>query len=315
MTPADDTLAAGAALAWQLAPQLCDTDPATGDGCAGMHGVWLCLRRLGLLGTIEARRDFYLEALQATAGVDGRPPRVLISGAADYAMLEFVLAAFRARGLVPDVTVTDVCETPLALNRWYAERAGCAIETVRGDILDLAPGAPYDVVCTDYFLGWIAPEHRAALVAKWRALLRPGGTVITANGLRPADDPAHRAARIEFSPAQIAQLRAAPRHHERDHRQEEADQPRDEVEPQPRPRQIAQIAAHVEESDHREGPADRRRDDHRELPHRPARRGRAQRAELGLEGGAERRWRERHVEPDQRIVGHDRTPRTLRSAW
>lgn len=208
MTSADETLAAGAALAWQLAPQLCEAD-AAGGSCAGMHGVWLCLRRLGLLGTIESRRDFYLQALRDTAGVDGRPPRVLISGAADYAMLEFVLEAFRPRGIVPQVTVTDVCETPLALNRWYAERSGCAIETVRGNILDFRHGAPYDVVCTDYFLGWIAPEHRAALVAKWRSLLRPGGMAITANGLRPADDPAHAAARIEFSPAQIAQLRAS----------------------------------------------------------------------------------------------------------
>jgi SAM-dependent methyltransferase len=209
MTLADDTLAAGAALAWQLAPKLCNPDPAAGGGCAGMHGVWLCLRRLGLLGTIESRRDFYLEALQDTAGASGRPPRVLISGAADYAMLEFVLEAYRARGLVPEVTVTDVCETPLALNHWYAERAGRVIETVRGDILDFTPGAPYDVVCTDYFLGWIAPEQRAALVVKWHSLLRPGGVAITANGLRPADDPAHAAARIEFSPAQIAQLRAS----------------------------------------------------------------------------------------------------------
>ncbi|MGH8619797.1 MAG: class I SAM-dependent methyltransferase [Burkholderiales bacterium] len=208
MTPADDTLAAGAAMAWQLAPQLCEAD-AAGGSCAGMHGVWLCLRRLGLLGTIESRRDFYLKALADTTGTDGRPPRVLISGAADYAMLEFVLAAFQARGLVPEVTVTDVCETPLALNRWYAERAGCAIETVRGDILEFVPGAPYDIVCTDFFLGWIAPERRAALVAKWRSLLRPGGVALTANGLRPADDPAHAAARIEFSPAQIAQLRAS----------------------------------------------------------------------------------------------------------
>jgi SAM-dependent methyltransferase len=205
MTQTDETLAAGAAMAWKLAPQLCEAD-ADGGSCAGMHGVWLCLRRLGLLGTIESRRDFYLEALRDTVGIDGHPPRVLISGAADYAMLDFVLAAYRARGWVPEVTVTDVCETPLALNRWYAERVGCAIETVRSDILDFAAAAPYDVVCTDYFLGWIAPERRAALVAKWRELLRPGGMAVTANGLRPAHT--HQADRIEFSAPQIAQLRA-----------------------------------------------------------------------------------------------------------
>ena len=203
MTKIEELLMLSAPLAWQWAPRLCRKDPATGEDCSPAHGIWQYLRLMGLLRTIEPRRDFYLNALQAIIGADGAP-RVLISGAADYAMLDFVLTAFRSRAVVADITVTDLCEPPLALNRWYAERASCHIKTVCCDILDFGTDVPFDAVCTDFFLTKFPAARRSALLEKWRGLLHPGGVVITATRLRPVSE----GEQVSFSPEQVEKLRA-----------------------------------------------------------------------------------------------------------
>src|SRR5262245_36311726 len=101
-----EPLELSAPLARRLAPQLCHKDPASGESCAWQHGLWQYLRILGMNHSPRAHAAFLLEALAATA----RPGmRVLVSGAADYSMLAHVLAATRAA----EVTVLDVCETPL----------------------------------------------------------------------------------------------------------------------------------------------------------------------------------------------------------
>ncbi len=202
MAKVEELLNLSAPLAWRLAPQSCRRDPVTGEDCSYSHSVWQYLTLMGLIGTVDSRRDFYLNALQAITAGKGRP-RVLISGAADYIMLDLLLVGFRERGIEPDITVTDLCETPLALNRWYAERVSCDIETVRCDIFELRAAVPFDAVCTDYFLTKFPAARRSALLAKWRGLLRPDGVVITATRLRPASE----GERAGFSPEQVAQLR------------------------------------------------------------------------------------------------------------
>jgi hypothetical protein len=112
--------------------------------------------------------------------------RILVSGSADYAMLAHILRAYELEGAVPDVTVIDRCETPLALNRWYAERAGASIETVQSDALSFAVTDPYDIVCTHSFIGWFSPEDRDRLVSRWAGNLRRGGHVITTRRIRKA---------------------------------------------------------------------------------------------------------------------------------
>ncbi len=181
MTDSREFLQLSAPLAWKLAPQLCRRDPATGENCAWTHGLWQILRILGVVGSIEYRSDYFRRALE---GVSGSTPRVLLSGAADYATLECVLALFRARGVEPQITVVDMCETPLALNRWYAERVACTIETHCSDIMDFESENPFDAICTDAFIGRFPQDRRTALVARWHDLLRPGGLAVTYNRLR-----------------------------------------------------------------------------------------------------------------------------------
>lgn len=180
----DEALDEAAQLAREQAPAPCRREPATGHSCAWHHGLWPTLRLLGLVTEPAFHGEFLRTALGAVAG---ESPRVLLSGAADHALLAQVLAAFAGRA--PRITVLDICETPLMLNRWYAGRAGIAIDTHRSDILDFEAPEAFDAVCTHAFFGNFDPARREVLASKWHALLKPGGRVVTVNRLRPGREP------------------------------------------------------------------------------------------------------------------------------
>ncbi len=201
----DEPLAESAPLALRLAATRCRADPATGESCAWNHGPWQFLRLMGLALAPANNAGFYLGAIRSVTP-RGSSPRVLVSAAADYSMLAHVLAAMRSLDCSPDVTVVDVCETPLELSRWYAERVGVAIHTRASDILDLRDPDPFDLICTDNFLGRFEGARRSALVEKWRDLLRPGGAAITLNRISEA-----RAPPMNFTPEQAAVFRALAR--------------------------------------------------------------------------------------------------------
>lgn len=206
MMTLEEPLLESAPVAWRAAPRLCRKDPETGGDCSWLHRFWQCLRIMGLAATPDRHAAFYRRAFDRVAGANGAP-EVLVSGAADYSMLAHVLAAFRSRGVEPAVTVTDVCETPLYLCRWYAERVGCVVRTAQHNVLELPDTARFDAVCTHSFFGQFPREQRPGLIAAWRRLLRPGAPVITALPLRPwgPDEP------NRFTPEQADAYRAAVR--------------------------------------------------------------------------------------------------------
>lgn len=178
----------------------------TGEDCSWLHGFWQYLRLMGLAAAPERHADFYAGAFDRVAD-ENRAPRVLVSGAADYSMFAHALASFRARGIEPDVTVIDKCDTPIYLNRWYAERMSCKIATHRRTVLEFSASPGFDLICTHSFFGQFPRGQRPALIAAWRGLLRPGGVVVTANPLRPLgpDEP------NRFTPDQAEAFRAAVR--------------------------------------------------------------------------------------------------------
>jgi hypothetical protein len=200
----EEPLALSAPLAWRLAPQLCNKNSAGGSDCSAAHAIWQYLRLLGLIGSLDARADFYWRSFAQVTG-SGAAPRILISGTADYGMLAHAIATFRSRGVEPCITVIDLCETPLALNRWYAERVACRIETCRADIFSYENSAPFDAVCTDSFIGRFPHAQWPRLCAKWHDLLRVGGIFITDNRLRPSNTDE----RLTFSPEKVSAFTAA----------------------------------------------------------------------------------------------------------
>jgi hypothetical protein len=89
------------------------------------------------------------------------------------------------RGRAGRIIVLDLCATPLRLVEAVLGTAFPCLETVQSDIRDYdAPGVA-DVVLSHSFFGQIAPEDRAAVIARWFSLLRPGGVAITVNRIRP----------------------------------------------------------------------------------------------------------------------------------
>ena len=175
----EEPIIVSAPIARRVAPGLCHVDPATGEDCAWYHGVWQYLRILDLVPTPARHAEFFLDALRSLARA-GAYRRVLVSGTADYSMLAHVLWAYQAENAPAEVTVVDICETPLYLSRWYAEKVGAAIHTDACNILDHNRAEPYDVICTHSFLRRFTPSRRPRVIAKWRDLLRPGGKVVTA---------------------------------------------------------------------------------------------------------------------------------------
>jgi SAM-dependent methyltransferase len=128
--------------------------------------------------------DFLVPALREFARA-GDLPRVLITGSVDYSMPSHALRAYELEEASQQLTLVDICETPLALTRWYAARHGADVRTERSDILDYHPSQPFDVAMTNSFLGSFAPEFRPRLFESWARVLRPGGKLIFTNRLRP----------------------------------------------------------------------------------------------------------------------------------
>jgi hypothetical protein len=173
-----------APLAAESAATLCSRN-AAGASCAWYHGVWPYFRLLGLVGSPWTHRAFYEDAITPLASA-GTCRRVLVSGAADFAMMAVVRQACRSAQDPPEITVVDRCETPLRLHRWYAERHGIKLTATAADIRAFTTdGTPFDLICTHSFFGNIAPSLRPEVISRWRGLLRPGGKLALVNRIRP----------------------------------------------------------------------------------------------------------------------------------
>lgn len=188
MNAPDEPLKLSVPIAWQLAHEHCNRNASTGESCLWNHGLWQLLRLLGLAGSASNRGEFYRSAIRDCTR--GNPaPRILISGTTDYAMLAQVIAAFAGSGSTPKITVIDICDTPLLLNQWYADRLSCSLLTVRTDILEYEPADRFDLVCSDSFISRFPHAQWPQLASRWHDLLRPGGTLLTSSKVRPDSGP------------------------------------------------------------------------------------------------------------------------------
>ncbi|MDH4151415.1 MAG: class I SAM-dependent methyltransferase [Betaproteobacteria bacterium] len=184
MSAVDEMLAESAALARSIAGEHCRQDPESGESCSWYHGLWQELRLMDLAASPCKQSDFFPLALEQLRY--GRNSlRILISGAADHAILAQVLHACRACNINANITVVDICDTPLRLNQWYADKENIQIQTMTSDILDYSPEKSFDVICSHSFLGQFDAARRARIVEHWRQLLAPDGGVLTINRIRP----------------------------------------------------------------------------------------------------------------------------------
>ncbi|MFI5387024.1 MAG: hypothetical protein ACHQ50_12995 [Fimbriimonadales bacterium] len=178
----DEPLVLSAQLMSIVADALCSGDQVDPDGCGWYHSVWQYLRLLDMVSTPSWHSEFFHRELVSALRASEASHRVIISGAADYSMLAHVLLAAAATPVEPDVTVVDLCPTPLFACSWYAKRSGSRVRTISTDIREIAAhpaerGA--SLICCDAFLSRFSHSERHDVLRSWRSLLAPGGFVVT----------------------------------------------------------------------------------------------------------------------------------------
>jgi SAM-dependent methyltransferase len=168
------------------------------DDCAWYHGFWHYLRWLGLGCDAWRHRDFFLSELAKIPLRDSFQPEILVSGTADESMLSLVLEAVGTA----QATVIDRCQTPLLLCKEFVATKGLTISTWQGDIRDVSWPARFDAIVTHVFLGYFDDAGRLEVIKRWFGLLKPGGSVVTVQRLRPGFP--HPT--VGFSPSELAEL-------------------------------------------------------------------------------------------------------------
>lgn len=193
-------LADMAAFALAEAPARCADDGHGGRLCDWYHGLWPTLRLFGMAATPERHAAFFHDVFSEAANAGGFG-RALVCGTADYAMPALVHQVYGQCGRTPDLTVLDLCPTPLALCTRFARQVGVSWQTIARDAL--APGgATYDLICSHSFLSRFDAQTRPLLMTRWHDALRPGGRVVTTTRLDPDWAPAD----VGLSDSQIDSL-------------------------------------------------------------------------------------------------------------
>jgi 2-polyprenyl-3-methyl-5-hydroxy-6-metoxy-1,4-benzoquinol methylase len=167
-----------APLAAMLADFLCKGDHIDAKECRWYHRIWQYLSIMDLVSSPRRHAKFYLEELPVNLFNKQESARILVSGTADYAILVYLLRAFKGR-ILPRITVLDMCQTPLHLCRWYGVQQGVQIETLVQNILDLERPESFDLITTHDFLTIFDGEERLKILKKWYSLLVSGGRVVT----------------------------------------------------------------------------------------------------------------------------------------
>jgi hypothetical protein len=142
--------------------------------CSWYHGAWPTLRVLGLVSNPYWHWHFYRAAfVQALDGI--AHPNVLVLGAADFSMPYLVQESVAA-----DITVSDICDTPLALSRRLSGQQGFGWRTLQLDARNPPRDlSPVDMVTMDAFLTRFAQAEKRSVLDRTKSLLKAGGRMVT----------------------------------------------------------------------------------------------------------------------------------------
>ena len=186
-----------AAEAYAVAGRFCGS-------CRNLHALWPYIRLSRSSTGLERSGSVLETALRAfiTQGLR----KILIAGAADTGLLSLVLRA--ADDFDVDVTVLDVCASPLELCRRLAGQWSIPVRTVKQDLADLDERQEFDLVLVHGTLHFIAGEKRLNVLARIHRGLRPNGRlVVLFNTSRPStirkDDKLH----VDYAESVVKELR------------------------------------------------------------------------------------------------------------
>jgi len=186
-----------AAETYAVAGRLCGS-------CRNLHALWPYIRLSRSSTGLERSGSVLETALRAF--ITGGLRKILIAGAADTGLLSLVLRA--ADDFDVDVTVLDVCASPLELCRRLAGQWSIPVRTVKQDLADLDERQTFDLVLVHGTLHFIAGEKRLNVLARIHRALRPNGRlVLLFNTSRPStirkDDKLH----VDYAESVVNELR------------------------------------------------------------------------------------------------------------
>ena len=194
-----------AAEAYAVAGRFCGS-------CRNLHALWPYIRLSRSSTGLERSGSVLETALRAFITTGLR--KILIAGAADTGLLSLVLRAANdfvlraANDFDVDVTVLDVCASPLELCRRLAGQWSIPVRTVKQDLADLDERQTFDLVLVHGTLHFIAGEKRLNVLARIHRALRPNGRlVLLFNTSRPStirkDDKLH----VDYAESVVNELR------------------------------------------------------------------------------------------------------------
>ena len=186
-----------AAEAYAVAGRFCGS-------CRNLHALWPYIRLSRSSTGLERSGSVLETALRAFITTGLR--KILIAGAADTGLLSLVLRA--ADDFDVNVTVLDVCASPLELCRRLAGQWSIPVRTVKQDLADLDERQAFDLVLVHGTLHFIAGEKRLNVLARIHRGLRPNGRlVLLFNTSRPStirkDDKLH----VDYAESVVNELR------------------------------------------------------------------------------------------------------------
>lgn len=155
--------------------------------CYGYHQGWILLQSLGLISGLSIERESIV--LQLKEEKKAHLIRsVLIVGAADSGLLSIVHEAFADETTFLDITVLDLCPTPLTINKEYAQWMGFSIKTMCENFLESFDTKQYDLILSHSILSFIPENKRSLFIAGYSKSLAQGGSVLVYQSIRPDCD-------------------------------------------------------------------------------------------------------------------------------
>ena len=155
------------------------------DNCVWYHSIWQYYRMLNVVASPTWHNEFYITQFSKAFNKDNS--NILISGAADYAILAYVLEIMKQNKVKLNIYVLDMCETPLFACKWYANKENVNIKCVNEDILNYNNDEFFDVICTDAFLTRFNDNDSNLVIDKWYKLLKKEGKIITTVRIHDSD--------------------------------------------------------------------------------------------------------------------------------
>jgi SAM-dependent methyltransferase len=142
--------------------------------CRDLHGLWPYIRLSRASTGVEAPESRLQDELRIL--FDRGLRRLLIAGAQDTGLLALMVRASAGHNV--EITVLDICETPLELCRGLAKQWSLSIATIRQDLFDFRVERHFDIVLMHGTLHFIAADRRLEVLRRIRHALHPTGRLI-----------------------------------------------------------------------------------------------------------------------------------------